>query len=1302
MNNKEPRVKPNVLVADDVAHDLYLLETMLKKLDVNLILAHSGSEALNKIHGIELALAIINVRMPEMNGYELSLKMNEERSGGVPIIFLTASHFNEIEVFNGYGSGVVDYIFKPVDNHILISKVNVFLTLFNQQQKIIINAALLKKSVDELSKVNDALKKKRKKYFELYNFAPSGYFTLSAEKVIQELNHSGASMLGKERSHLIGTRFDFFISKNTLPVFNAFFLNIFKSKAKEICEVMLETEGIQTKFVHIEGMVSGNGLQCLINVVDITGRKMVEQVLRESEELFKSVVYNSIDLTTITDANGIISFISPQCETVLGYPGDKFIGKRIEDIIHPDDVEKCRSAWEQAFYKGLELRESEYRIIDQQGSVRWVSHSAKWVKVDESVLGMQNTIRNITERKRTEAEMNKQREILQGIFDNIPVMITYFDKARKIKIGNRELVKNLGWTFEEWETENIFEKCFPKPESLKEALDFMSSDQMGWKDFTTTTKYGTVIETTWTTISLPDGGLLGIGQDITERKRVNGFDNELLQLSLQLTRISGPGISAILELALSRIGKFLAADRAYIFEFNPTENTMSNTHEWCNEGIQAQIGNLQDVPCSIFPNWMATLQRHENIIIPSVQALPDTWQAEREILEYQGIQSLVVIPILNENNLTGYIGLDAVLKKKDDNDSEINGLRVWSNMLTSLMNNQRIEVFLDQTRQNYETFFNTIDDFLFVLDEQGNIIHTNTTVIDRLGYTRKELLGKSVLMIHPPKRRDEVGRIAGEILNGAADFCSVPLITKSGIQIFVETKVSQGVWDGKPAIFRVSKDISQIKLSEEKFSKIFYLNPSACSLSDLVTGEHIEVNEAFCNLLGFDKNEVIGKTPVEFGVLTLESLNTLYLKINASEKVSNLEANLIAKNGDVKHVLLSAENIYIQDKKCRFTVVHDITDRIQAKQSLEVSEEKYKTLLNASPDGILLINMKGVITEVSEIGLELFGTDTKDDLVGKNFFRFIPFDEKNTIREIIEKTMNEGLSQNIELKIRKINQSLFAGETSATLIQDPDGVSLSFMIIIRDISQRKKIEAKQLHADRMANLGEMATGIAHEINQPLNIISMVMDKILFESAKTETIGIEFLENKSGKIFENIIRIRNIIDHIRAFSRSASDYVLTAFDINSSIENAVSMTMEQLKHLGINLNLQLDKQIPQIVGNTYKFEQVIINLLANAKDAIEEKQSIQEDYFKTIIGIRTYQKNQFLIVEVTDNGIGIGNDDINNILLPFYTTKDEGKGTGVGLSICYQIIKEMNGTIDITSDHFYGTKIKLVLDTQKKK
>ena len=369
---------------------------------------------------------------------------------------------------------------------------------------------------------------------------------------------------------------------------------------------------------------------------------------------------------------------------------------------------------------------------------------------------------------------------------------------------------------------------------------------------------------------------------------------------------------------------------------------------------------------------------------------------------------------------------------------------------------------------------------------------------------------------------------------------------------------------------------------------------------------------------------------------------------------------------------------------------------------LKKSEEKYRTMLNASPDGILLIDPKGVIIEISEIGLELFGAETISEVVGKKISHFVRTEENKTIREMIDKTMNEGLVQNIEISIKKKNQTLFPGELSSTLINGPDGTAPSLMIIVRDISQRKKTETKQLHADRMVTLGEMASGIAHEINQPLNIISMVLDKILFETARNEKIDIDFLKEKSDKIFENIIRIRNIIDHIRAFSRSHDDYVLAAFNINSSIENAVSMIQQQYKHMGITLELNLDTDIPQIVGNTYKFEQVIVNLLANAKDAVVEKKTTHQEYTQMNVGIKSYTQNHSIIVEVTDNGIGIQDDDLNNVMLPFYTTKEEGKGTGLGLSICYQIIKEMGGTIDIRSNKDSGTNIKLELEIQKKK
>ena len=429
---------------------------------------------------------------------------------------------------------------------------------------------------------------------------------------------------------------------------------------------------------------------------------------------------------------------------------------------------------------------------------------------------------------------------------------------------------------------------------------------------------------------------------------------------------------------------------------------------------------------------------------------------------------------------------------------------------------------------------------------------------------------------------------------------------------------------------------------------------------------------------------------------------TYMLSLAKGASAYKIEHRIIRKsNGEMRYVDQKCEHIL--DEK-GFVVrsigmIHDITEHKLAEDALKVSEEKYRTMLNASPDGIFITSLSGIITDVSEIGLELFGSDTTSDLKGKHFLRFVPHDEKKTVREIIEKTMNEGLAQNFEIKIRKKNQSLFLSETSSTLIQGQDGTPFSFMIIVRDISQRKKLEKKQIHADRMANLGEMASGIAHEINQPLNTISIVMDNILLEASKDQPIDHKYLNRKSEKIFENITRIRNIIDHVRAFSRSHDDYILTGFDVNTSIRNAASMISEQFKHLAICMNLELEENLPQIIGNTYKFEQVILNLLSNAKDAVLDRKSNQPDSFEMLIGIKSCMEGQFVTIVLTDNGAGISEEDIDHIMLPFYTTKDAGKGAGLGLSISYQIIKEMNGTMEFSSKLSAGTKIKIILKVQ---
>jgi len=545
---------------------------------------------------------------------------------------------------------------------------------------------------------------------------------------------------------------------------------------------------------------------------------------------------------------------------------------------------------------------------------------------------------------------------------------------------------------------------------------------------------------------------------------------------------------------------------------------------------------------------------------------------------------------------------------------------------------------------------------------------------------------------------------------GAIDLMFKPVdnqILESKVKLFVDLFIQKqtiirSVLLLKKSTNELTKVNAKLKKSEERYRLMIETTQEAVVIAQ--DGLLKFVNPMTLNLLeGYSMHELIGRPFLEFIHPDDRSmvLENYHRRVANCAVMSRYAFRVVTREGIVKWAEINAALFAWQSKPATLNFLTDITERKQAELAMKESEEKYRTILNASPDGIFLTDLKGIITEVSEIGLELFGAETKEDLVGEDIFRFVPSDEKNTLKEIIEKTMNEGLAQNIGIKIKRKNQSVFDGETSATLIQGPDGTSIAFMIIIRDISQRKRLETIQIHADRMASLGEMASGIAHEINQPLNIISMVVDKILFESSKTESIDLNFLKTKADKIFENIIRIRNIIDHIRTFSRSQDDYVLIAFNLNSSIENAASMLAEQFKHLGIKLDLKLDKQIPQLLGNTYKFEQVILNLLGNAKDAVIEKKSKQEESFKMRVGIRSYQENHSIIVEVTDNGIGISNDDFHNVMLPFYTTKDAGKGTGLGLSICYQIIKEMDGTIDITSDELNGTKIIITLDSQMK-
>ncbi len=247
--------------------------------------------------------------------------------------------------------------------------------------------------------------------------------------------------------------------------------------------------------------------------------------------------------------------------------------------------------------------------------------------------------------------------------------------------------------------------------------------------------------------------------------------------------------------------------------------------------------------------------------------------------------------------------------------------------------------------------------------------------------------------------------------------------------------------------------------------------------------------------------------------------------------------------------------------------------------------------------------------------------------------------------------------------------------------------------------QMEEIREKQdllIQKSKLESLGELAAGMAHEISQPLSVISLAFENILYKLQEHQGLS-EYFTRKSNTINLNIEKIRQLIDHIRVFSRDQATVMFEKVDINQAIHNSLEMISEQMKKNHIAVSLDLSPNRCYTLGNLTKVEQVMMNLISNARDAIEEKAASKsaKHYIKKISISSICEKERLLIV-VEDNGTGIAPENQDKLMNPFFTTKPPGQGTGLGLSIVFGIITEMKGTIDITSEFHNFTRITITL------
>jgi C4-dicarboxylate-specific signal transduction histidine kinase len=220
--------------------------------------------------------------------------------------------------------------------------------------------------------------------------------------------------------------------------------------------------------------------------------------------------------------------------------------------------------------------------------------------------------------------------------------------------------------------------------------------------------------------------------------------------------------------------------------------------------------------------------------------------------------------------------------------------------------------------------------------------------------------------------------------------------------------------------------------------------------------------------------------------------------------------------------------------------------------------------------------------------------------------------------------------------------------------------------------ERKEASAQIIQASKLATLGEMATSVAHELNQPLNVIRMAAGNGR-RKISNGTADPQYLTDKLQRIEEQTARAAVIIDHMRMFGRKAKENP-EPVDPREVVTNALSLVGEQLRLAGIEIVTELPQDYPSVLGHTIQMEQVVLNLLTNARDALAGRDG------EAKITVRVFEDDKGVHVTSEDTGGGIPDDVLPRIFEPFYTTKEMGKGTGLGLSVSYGIIRDMNGTI----------------------
>jgi two-component system NtrC family sensor kinase len=571
---------------------------------------------------------------------------------------------------------------------------------------------------------------------------------------------------------------------------------------------------------------------------------------------------------------------------------------------------------------------------------------------------------------------------------------------------------------------------------------------------------------------------------------------------------------------------------------------------------------------------------------------------------------------------------------------------------------------LEQSKRRWVQDIDAISDFIVVHDRAWKIVRTNRSLADHLGVSPVALVGEAV---------SGLGRLASGEGALPCPFCldtgldkEEHIVTSAEKIYIVSTSRATGITEDDTRTIHVLKDITDRREAERRYRELydsiqeglFFATPD---------GRFLDVNDAMVRMLGYASREELLRDDVgSFLYPEPRARARLLATMRKTGVLRNHEETLRRRDGTLLHTLQNITAVRDSQgviKQFRGLML-DVTEQKKFQAQLQRERDFNQKILNATQSMILVLDTAGLISYANRLCYEV--GYRQDEIIGRRLVDLVEASQRAQFDSALETTAHGQQVENLELRAKRRDGSMGHFSISLSPMRDQQNTVNSVVVVMTDITDAALLQAKLAHAERMATIGRLVAGVAHEVNNPLAAILGFTD-LLLENREVPANAREDLQI----ILQETQRTKDIVQDLLSFARQRP-VKRELVNIGAVLRQTTKLRGYDFASHGVEVSEEYDDTLPAIFGDAQQLQQVFLNLLNNAYDAIEESGR------RGRISIRAARGEKWLQISVTDNGTGIA--DAERIFDPFFTTKQTGKGTGLGLSICYGIVRAHGGEI----------------------